>query len=143
MSDSDVRDLIETVEKLHALTDRLQKRQDELLALVAKLSQTVPLESEVEEALNQRGALLAEIGTLRAEVQELKDERDDAEEGARRNLVGMAKWKKECDTLQAEVVRLKALAVRALDLAGRWVPGPDIGMPEPHELAELRAEVGK
>jgi hypothetical protein len=50
----------------------LEKRRDELLEMVAKLSQTVPLESEVAEALNQRGALLAEVGTLKARVAELE-----------------------------------------------------------------------
>jgi len=48
----------------------LSIRRDELLAVVANLSQTVPLESEVAEALNQRGALLAEIGTLKATIAE-------------------------------------------------------------------------
>ncbi len=52
-------------------------RRDELLALVAKLSQTVPLESEVAEALNQRGTLLAEVGTLKARVAELEHELAD------------------------------------------------------------------
>jgi hypothetical protein len=52
--------------------DNLTKRRDELLALVANLSQTVPLESEVAEALNQRGALLAEVGSLKARVVELQ-----------------------------------------------------------------------
>lgn len=47
-----------------------RKRRDELLEMVAKLSQTVPLESEVGEALNQRGALLAEVGTLKAAIAE-------------------------------------------------------------------------
>lgn len=50
----------------------LTTRRDELLAVIAKLSQTVPLESEVAEALNQRGALLAEVGTLRARLAELE-----------------------------------------------------------------------
>jgi len=49
---------------------KLEKRRDELLEMVAKLSQTVPLDSEVSEALNQRGALLAEIGTLRSSLSE-------------------------------------------------------------------------
>jgi hypothetical protein len=49
---------------------KLETRRDELLAMVAKLSQAVPLESEVAEALNQRGALLAEIGTLKATIAE-------------------------------------------------------------------------
>lgn len=52
--------------------EALTKRRDELLEMVAKLSQTVPLESEVAEALNQRGALLAEVGTLKARIVELE-----------------------------------------------------------------------
>jgi hypothetical protein len=52
--------------------ETLTKRRDELLEMVAKLSQTVPLESEVAEALNQRGALLAEVGTLKARIVELE-----------------------------------------------------------------------
>jgi hypothetical protein len=51
---------------------KLEARRDELLATIAKISQTVPLESEVAEALNQRGALLAEIGTLRAQIESLE-----------------------------------------------------------------------
>jgi len=45
-------------------------RRDELLQLVSNLSQSVPLDSEVGEALNQRGALLAEVGTLKATIAE-------------------------------------------------------------------------
>jgi len=51
---------------------KLTVRRDELLAMVAKLSQTVPLDSEVAEALTQRGTLLAEVGTLKARVVELE-----------------------------------------------------------------------
>jgi predicted nuclease with TOPRIM domain len=61
--------------ELHeALTEnaQLHTRRDELLAMVAQLSQTVPLDSEVAEALNQRGALLAEVGTLKARIAELE-----------------------------------------------------------------------
>jgi len=47
-----------------------RKRRDELLEMVAKLSQSVPLDSEVGEALNQRGVLLAEVGTLKAAIAE-------------------------------------------------------------------------
>lgn len=49
---------------------KLRERRDKLLDLVAKLSQTVPLEAEVADALNQRGVLLAEIGTLRSQLAE-------------------------------------------------------------------------
>lgn len=51
---------------------KLTTRRDELLAMVANLSQSVPLDSEVAEALNQRGTLLAEVGTLKARIAELE-----------------------------------------------------------------------
>jgi predicted nucleic acid-binding Zn-ribbon protein len=60
-----------------ALLDRiaeLEARRDELLALVARISQETPLPDEVRTAVETRGALLAEIGTLRAEVR-ARDER--------------------------------------------------------------------
>lgn len=54
---------------IHALINRiryLEARQESHLATIRSLSQSVPLDSEISEALNQRGALLAEIGTLKA-----------------------------------------------------------------------------
>lgn len=44
----------------------LTARRDKLLALVARLSQEAALPDEVASALNQLGALLAEVGTLRS-----------------------------------------------------------------------------
>lgn len=52
--------------------NKLRTRQQELLSLVANISQSTPLDSEVSEALAQRGALLSEVGTLRARVTELE-----------------------------------------------------------------------
>jgi len=65
-------DAEEEVRRLREQNDGLMKRRDELLTMVANLSQTVPLESEVAEALNQRGALMAEIGTLKSRLAELE-----------------------------------------------------------------------
>lgn len=53
---------------------RLLGRQVEHLHQIARLSQTVPLDSEVAEALEQRGMLLAEIGTLRAALRSIVGE---------------------------------------------------------------------
>lgn len=64
--------------------ERLAARQSELLALVASISQTVPLES-----LAQRGALLAEVGTLRAQVEQLR--RDHAFEAKRGDMYKAAR----------------------------------------------------
>lgn len=61
----------------HRDIDELQLRQQEHFALIAKLSQQVPLESEVAEALNQRGVLLAEIGTLKSHLAAMIAARDE------------------------------------------------------------------
>lgn len=52
--------------------DGLATRRDELLATIARIAQTVPLDDEVKSALEQRGAMLAEIGTLRSRVRMLE-----------------------------------------------------------------------
>jgi hypothetical protein len=48
----------------------LRARRDELLALVASISQSEPLPDEVQHALSRQGSLLAEVGTLRAALRE-------------------------------------------------------------------------
>lgn len=58
----------EAIGATNAEVQRLTTRRDELLALVARISQEEPLPDEVQNALDQRGALLAEVGTLRAKV---------------------------------------------------------------------------
>lgn len=57
--------------------ERLKTRRDELLATIVRISQETPLPEEVAEALNQRGALVAEVGTLRARVAELERQLKD------------------------------------------------------------------
>ncbi len=63
------------IEALEASTTAWQLRRDELLATIAHISQSTPLDSEVAEALEQRGVLLAEIGTLKSQISSFKDER--------------------------------------------------------------------
>lgn len=53
---------------------QLRARRDELLATIARISQSEPLPDEVQNALNRQGALLAEIGTLRSRVGELEQD---------------------------------------------------------------------
>lgn len=52
--------------------DALLTRQQELLGLVAKLSRETPYADEVKGWEDQRRAMIAEIGTLRARVAELE-----------------------------------------------------------------------
>lgn len=58
------------VQGLRAENAALLVRRDELLALVARLSQTTPLASEIEGWEAQRSALIAEVGSLRAKLAE-------------------------------------------------------------------------
>lgn len=46
--------------------ERLRTRQQELLALVAKLTRETPYPAELDECRSARAALIAEVGTLRA-----------------------------------------------------------------------------
>lgn len=73
---------------------RLTARRDELLKLVAKLTRETPYPAELDECRAARAALIAEVGTLRAEATErraamdqLEDERDRM-----RPVVEAAEW---------------------------------------------------
>lgn len=66
-SDADRR-----IAELEAENERLRGRRDELLALVARISQETPLPAELEGWEGQRASLIAEVGTLRARVAELE-----------------------------------------------------------------------
>lgn len=70
--------------ELASKVEHLEARQQEHLKLIQTLSQSVPLESEVREALAQRGTLLAEIGTLRSQLAAAKE--SDEEHGRQRML---------------------------------------------------------
>jgi hypothetical protein len=56
--------------------DALVVRRDELLALVARISQSTPLPDELVGWEGQRVALVAEVGTQRARVAAVRRERD-------------------------------------------------------------------
>lgn len=60
----------------HREIDRLNARVQILLSNIWRISQTTPLAEEASEALEQRGKLLAEIGTERARVDELLRQRE-------------------------------------------------------------------
>jgi predicted nucleic acid-binding Zn-ribbon protein len=67
---------------------KLIARRDELLTMIANLSQAVPLDSEVAGAIDAQRSLIAEVGTLKARVAEL--EREKAERDKPREYVNMA-----------------------------------------------------
>lgn len=56
------------IAELLAEVAALTERRDALLALIASISQSTPLPSELEGWEGQRAALVAEIGTLRAQL---------------------------------------------------------------------------
>lgn len=59
-------DALEHRDAFRNQVDRLTARRDELLALVARLSQETPLPDELKGWESARAAMLAEIGTLRS-----------------------------------------------------------------------------
>jgi chromosome segregation ATPase len=109
----------------------LEKRRDELLDALVRLSRETPYPDEVQGWQGQRAALMAEVGTLRARVAELEErikwlasERDAAEsrrmEAADVFLAGQRRIGGERDALAAENARLwAALESIADDNAGR------------------------
>jgi hypothetical protein len=54
--------------------DELETRRDELLATVVKVTNSTPFADEAKDALEQRGALVAEVGTLKSTVASLRRE---------------------------------------------------------------------
>lgn len=73
------RETYEAIDNLCGLVDQqeeriraLETRRNELLALVASISQSTPLPDEAANWTSERAAMIAEIGTLRARVRELE-----------------------------------------------------------------------
>jgi hypothetical protein len=81
----------------------LEERRDELLALVARISQQIPLASEIEGWESQRAALIAEVGTLRARLA------DPDEKPLRRAATLLAERNAEINTLRARIVELESI----------------------------------
>ena len=77
MRPSDVQFIAHARTDLPACLDeieRLNARQQELLATIARISQTTPFPDEMKGWESQRAAMLAEIGTLRSELHDSRDQ---------------------------------------------------------------------
>lgn len=128
--------------------DQLRTRQQELLATIARLSQTVPFAEEIAGWEGQRAKMIAEVGTLRAEVSEGKSEIKQLSEMLGDSQVDRAYLSEKVDKLQdevaqlrAEVERLRKLGIEAVEIAdGCADDAREYGAP-PHRIAALRAEI--
>jgi hypothetical protein len=69
-----------------ASVTKLEQRQQELLATIAKLSATTPYADEIAGWEGQRAAMLAEVGTLRSALHVAESVRDDARRVSQRYL---------------------------------------------------------
>jgi chromosome segregation ATPase len=65
-------DLGDQIDQLRTEVERLESRQQVHLAQIAKLSQSTPLAEELAGWESQRAKMIAEVGTLRAEVERLR-----------------------------------------------------------------------
>lgn len=70
--------MLDGVPRLLGEVERLLARQQVHLAQIASLSQSTPLADELQGWESARAALVAEVGTLRAQVAEVTRERDEA-----------------------------------------------------------------
>lgn len=77
-------------DEARADAERLKSRQQDHLALIAKITRETPYPAELEECRSARRALIAEVGTLRATLAESKTPTNA-----------------NCDQLRDEVVNLK------------------------------------
>ncbi len=75
----------------------LRERRDELLALVAKISKESISPDEAAEMTKQIAALIAEVGTLRAEVQQERTWREAAERKQNKTEVKMREYRNKLD----------------------------------------------
>jgi len=133
--------------KLAAEVVRLTERQQELLRLVANISQSAPLESEVQEALAQRGALLAKIGTLtsdrdqlQAECEKLRIELKVAEWSP------LLDWKRKAQEFEAQLAAMTAARNELAQIADDRKLPDRISLRTQQEdmrIAALRAVGGK
>jgi hypothetical protein len=57
--------------------DRLNERQQELLATIVRVTNSTPFSDEAKDALDQRGKLVAAIGTLRSQLATMTAARDE------------------------------------------------------------------
>ena len=64
--------------------ERLRARQDELLAAMVRITNETPYPDEINGWTEQRAKLIAEVGTLRAEVADLRDRLSDRPRGSDR-----------------------------------------------------------
>lgn len=96
--------------KLLRAHDDLLVRQEEHLALIAKLSRETPYPEELDECRRQRAALVAEVGTLRARdaFYELGDAvYDECKKQRDAFLVEVARLRKALEVAQDEVRTLR------------------------------------
>jgi hypothetical protein len=112
----------------------LLARRDALLALVWNTAQSTPLPDEVPNALDQRGALMAEVGTLRAQVQAVTWSRDEARRA-------WARWQRRAELL--EFVIDEQVLMRPIYSIAHKLYDAVTAEDEARALGELHEAVGK
>lgn len=97
--------------------NQLRGRQQELLAAIAKISQTTPFPEELIGWEAQRAAMIAEIGTLRASLAKVTSQRDQLH-NAREAYLSSA-LERRYPAMAAELAGAKQLAIEAVRLASK------------------------
>lgn len=127
----------EIVQFLHRDRAALQARQQELLATIVKVSNTTPFADEAKDALEQRGKLLAEIGTLRSEVEAHRrtlDEKLGAWQVSKE--LGDARW--EARRLTEQLAAMTAARDELARIAAIGESRSDVSGSQLSRIAELK-----
>lgn len=118
----------------------LEERQQSHLATIAKLSQTTPFAEEVAGWEGQRAKMIAEVGTLRAEISDIRGALDA--HGQDGTFEAAARLRDETVKLRAEVERLRKRGIECLVLLDAVTEGePWARKATDGELPRLRAEI--
>jgi hypothetical protein len=99
--------------------DALVTRRDELLALVARVTNETPYPDEIKGWQDQKAKLVAEIGTLKAQVAEAQRERDEYGADIRRmcgtmtaaDVLTTETWQRKVDEADGRAERRTAEAI--------------------------------
>lgn len=106
--------------QLAAQVEALETRRDELLAAIRRLTVELPYPDEIQGWTEQRAKLIAEIGTLRAQVMQLRQDRADALNVRSREGLLASEWvlrtgvaERERDAALRKITRLDKLVAAA------------------------------
>lgn len=101
------RDELADIARLRAEVESLKARQQELLATIVRVTNETPFSDEAKDVLEQRGKLVAEVGTLKERVTDWKRQTSTALVRAATAEDAVSGLRAECEAVKAENERMR------------------------------------